>query len=356
VYIEFAGLDVVDPSAQRSTRAMCGRAAAGVLRTSVGAILRCNDLVVAGPSARWFAALLRDRAFPAEERATAGDADVGIIAGRLRVAVQVALDELRASGALKHTVTARAGWTIIEPRDIDRPLVELRHALRGAAVVARVEERRATVMAAITHELRTPLTSIVGYAEHLSDGRWTEKTAEQKRRRAVAIIADEARRLTRLVEGLIDMGAWHAGRLTLRPAPVRLQSLVRHAVAAVAAQAKKRNIRVTVRGDAEALIDADRTLQVVVNLVANAVAHARTCIRIGIANHRRNCSIAVSDDGPGFDPELLPAIGTPFSAGRNGRAGLGLAVSKMLAEAHGGSLTVGRAPGGGARVTLRLPA
>jgi signal transduction histidine kinase len=355
LYFELTGLDSLEGRDVRRISALCAAAVAGALRGAVGSLLRRNDVVAAGPAERWFAALLLDRAVPARERAAVSDADLGIVAGRLRNAIRSSLDELHATEDIAVRVGVRAGWTIIEPRDDERPLAELRHALRGAAVVARVEERRATVLAAITHELRTPLTSILGYAEQLSGDGWENK---QKRTRALRIVADESRRLARLVEGLIDAGAWQAGHLTLRKRAVKLRSIVDRAVAATSERAASRSICVRTRGNARASVDPERLLQVLVNLIDNAARHARAggSVHVAIAVLRAKPSITVSDDGPGFcdaDPNVL---GTPFGVGRSGRTGLGLAISKMLVEAHGGLIDFGSSRRGGARVTIRLPA
>ena len=330
-------------------------ALARALRAAVGALLRRNDRVVAGPGVRWFAALLLDRAVPARERAAVSDADVGIVAGRLRAVLQAAIDALPlADGEARASV--RAGWTIIEPRDGERPLSELRHALRGAAVVARLEERRATVFAAITHELRTPLTSILGYAEELAARGWEDVRARKK---ALAVMADEARRLARLVEGLIDTGSWQAGRLMLRRRPTRLRAIADRASHVTAEIASARAVRFTVRGDAEAAVDRDRMLQVLVNIFDNAARHARAGGHVRVALRKKRASsvsISVSDDGGGFAADALPALGVPFAAGPNGRRGLGLAITKMLVEAHCGTIAFTRSRRGGACVTVELPA
>src|SRR5205807_7979660 len=191
-------------------------------------------------------------------------------------------------------VGVRAGWTIIEPRDGTRPLSELRHALRGAAVVARLEERRATVLAAITHELRTPLTSILGFVERLADGGFASPA---KRKRALDVVTDEARRLARLVEGLIDAGGWQAGRLALRLQPVRLRDVAARASVMMSEAARSRGVRISVRGSANAVADPDRMLQVAVNLLDNAVRHAQPggAVRVAIARTRTCRTTSVSD-------------------------------------------------------------
>lgn len=349
LYLELTGLERFAGDEGKVVRAACMRAAAAALRDAVGSTLRQKDPVVAGPGARWFAALLVDRAVGGSSRAAAMDADIGAVADRLRAAVQAGLDVLRVERAIPVRVGVRAGWTVIEPRDGERPLAELRHALRGAAVVARVEERRAVVLAAITHELRTPLTSIIGFAERLDED---ARKADPKRRRALAIISDEARRLSRLVEGLIDLGSWNAGGLTLHKRPTRLRAVGERAVAAVEDAARARGVAVSKRGDADAHVDRDRILQILVNLLDNAVRHAKPkgWVRLSIARRGRTCFISVVDNGPGLPVATANALGSPFEVGPGGRVGLGLAISKMLVDAHGGTI-VAR----GARVTVTLP-
>jgi signal transduction histidine kinase len=355
LYFELTGLDALGKASSSRVHEQCRHAVSGALRSAIGSLLRRNDAVVEGPNARWYAALLLDRAVAARARDAVIDADLGIAAGRLRAAIQSRIDTRAGRKDDDDArIGVRAGWTIIEPRDPERPLAELRHALRGAAVVARVEERRATVFAAITHELRTPLTSILGYAEQLASGMWAD---QRKRAKALDIVADESRRLARLVEGLIDAGAWQAGRLVLRRRPVALHEIATRAAATVTDAAKARGVRVVLRGKATALVDPDRLMQVLVNLLDNGVRHARQkgIVRVSIAQRPSRRSVVVTDDGPGFAPGAMRSLGSPFAVGRNGRTGLGLAISKMLVEAHDGALEFGATKTGGARVTVLLP-
>jgi signal transduction histidine kinase len=354
LYFELALANAPDEKPAPRAHERFAGAVSAALRGAAGSLLRHKDAVVAGPGNRWFAALLVDRAVAAKARAAVSDADIGAVASRLRGAIQSRLDGVRENGSAGSRVGVRAGWTIIEPRDGERTLSELRHALRGAAVVARVEERRATVFASITHELRTPLTAILGYAEHLAGNGWTDK---DKRTRALCVMADEARRLARLVEGLIDAGAWQAGRLVLRRKAVRLRDIVDRAAGTVAEAVKSRGVKIAVRGDVRAVVDADRVLQVLVNLLDNAVRHARShgVVRVALAKRGSEYTIDISDDGLGFEAGHFDSLGTPFGVGRGGRVGLGLAISKMLVEGLGGALSFARSSGGGARVTVRLP-
>jgi len=351
LFVEVTGLGA---TGQR-VRARATTSVEGALRAAAGTILRRDDIVVCGPNARWYAALLLDRAVPASARAAVSDADLGIVAARLRASIRSAMDErihrLSKSGA---SFAVRVGWTIIEPRDAERPLAELRHALRGAAVVARIEERRGTVLAAITHELRTPLTSILGFVERLREN---GGSSVKSRSRALRIVAEEARRLSRLVDGLIDAGAWQAGSLTLRQRATDLGPVARRAKMLAAEAARERGVRVTVSGDATADVDPDRVLQVLVNVIDNAIRHAKPsgAVEVILRGGRAAPTIVVTDDGEGFYERAIGRIGAPFAAGANGKVGLGLAIASMLVAAHGGTIEFGKRRGGGAQVTVHLP-
>ena len=359
LYIEFSGARGAGGVQRRA--ASYKRATAAALRAAVGSILRKGDLVAASAGGEWFIALLTARAARGVQ---ASDPDLGVAAERLRRTVQNALTAQRTAGAPvkgskraggsrpQARVTVRCGWNVLELGDGDRPLEALRHAVRGAALVARVEERRATILAAVTHELRTPLTAIMGFAERLQ----SESLAPRQRSRCLEIIADESRRLHRLVEGLIDLGSWTAGNLVLRPMDSELGTIARRAVAAVADRAAHKGVKIEVKGCARAFADPDRCLQILINLLDNAVRYSpeRGRVVVAIEHSVRGAVVAVKDEGPGFDPAAQAAVGSPFASGADGQVGLGLAISSVLAQAHGGALRVGQS-GRGGLVSVTLP-
>jgi signal transduction histidine kinase len=326
----------VQANAQRRHR----RAIAAALKRALGTVLRKGDLVAAGPGAHWFVALLAARA--RRSKVEISDADLGFAAERMRRTAALALGSREAP-------RVRCGWSVAE---LDgTPVVRsLAQSIRGAAVVARLEERRAVTLAALTHELRTPLTAIIGFAERLSEG---DLDAE-RRLRALAIIVEEARRLARLTDELIDLGAWTAGHLRLRRSPCDLRALLTQAADALEQRAARKNVRVVVAGGGvtKLQVDKDRCLQVLVNLIDNAVryAPAGSTVRATVDRTPSGGRIVISDNGPGFTRSARRALGRPFSAGADGRSGLGLAISKMIVDAHGGSLDV--LPGRGGRVVV----
>ncbi|MDQ6779795.1 MAG: ATP-binding protein [Candidatus Eremiobacteraeota bacterium] len=355
LYVEFCNLDSRRTSAGvRKFRAACKQATAAALKAAVGSILRQNDLVAAGRGGQWFIAVLIGRDIRAKDAGTI-DADLGLAAERLRQNVQTALHALVAGNAAGPRVAVRCGWNVFEPASAaDSDVREaLRHAIRGAALVGRVEERRALVLSAVTHELRTPLTSIIGYTERLQSG----TTTLTQRAHWLAIIAEEARRLHRLTEGLIDVGAWSAGGLHLRLARCALRPIADAALKSLADRARDKKVRLTISGDAIARVDRDRVLQILINLLDNALRHTPPGARIGVRVSRNGALalIEVRDGGPGFSSEARSAGATPFSAGSNGKTGLGLAIADVLVKAHGGRLKLGGSNGSGGLVSVTLP-
>lgn len=347
LYVEFAHAKKGARASRKREEAEHKRAIAAAVRSSLGAVLRKEDIAAAGPGAQWFVVLLVARARRA--RAEISDADLGVAAERLRRAVHITMAG-RVHSKTAADTAIRCGWTVLELNGTSS-LEALRQAVRGAAVVARIEERRALTLAAVTHELRTPLTAIVGFAERLRDSR----TKGAARARAAEVIADEAQRLVRLTEGLIDIGAWTAGHLSLRPQPCDLTALAKTALESVAERARQKKLRVRILGRARIIADRDRCFQVILNVLDNAVRHSPESgnVEVAIETDKHRCTIRVSDDGPGFAPAVRAALGRPFARGVDGRVGLGLAISKVLVEAHGGSL---EAPAGGhSRVVVTLP-
>jgi signal transduction histidine kinase len=350
IYIEFASEGRVPGADARRRSAAYKQAAAAALKASVGSVLRKGDLVAAGTGGSWFVALLTART--TTTRLQTFDADLGVAAERLRHAVQVEFARVRAqhNEGLAHRVTVRSGWNVLEPAT--EPLEALRHAVRGAALVARIEERRATVLAAVTHELRTPLTAIIGFGERLQ----REKLGRAQRRRYLDIIVEESKRLHRLAEGLIDVGSWSAGSLRLDPQPTDMAAILAAAVSALAERAAAKRVTIRITGEARARVDRDRCQQIFINLIDNAVRHSPRggSVEVMVKQPGRASTVSVKDQGPGFTPEMRRVAGTPFAAGTGGKVGLGLAVARLLIEAHGGTLSIPASRRGG-MVTVTFP-
>ena len=177
--------------------------------------------------------------------------------------------------------------------------------------------------------------------------------------------SEEADRLTSLAETLLVYSRSEDGRMPLRRQPTDLDQLLRDACSSLAARAAAAGVTVRVEPHmVTAAVDPVRIRQAVENMVSNALAHTPRGgqVRASAALEGDSLCLTVQDTGPGFNAGVLPRAFEPFTAGpapQTGTgqgAGLGLAIVRAIAQAHGGQATAENPPGGGARVTVRLPA
>jgi two-component system sensor histidine kinase BaeS len=217
--------------------------------------------------------------------------------------------------------------------------------------LARDAER--AVLLSVSHDLRTPLTSIRGYAEGIEDG-----TIEP--RQAAVVVGREAERLERLVGDLLALARLRQGVMEVRSEPVDLAAVSHEAEERLRPRAGEAGVAVRVEGGtAPATADHGRVLQVVTNLLDNAIraSPAGTTVTIKASPG----AIEVSDEGPGIAAEEIPRAFERFHLraraehGSPDGAGLGLAIVRELSEAMGGSANVENLPAQGARFTIRLP-
>ena len=247
------------------------------------------------------------------------------------------------------------------------PVTGLVLSLRGTEMRRRHERRQADLIATVAHELRSPLTSVKGFTATLL-ARWHRFTDDQKQMMLHTVDAD-ADRVVRLIAELLDVARLDSGRMELHRVPVDLHSLITDQVQACIAQGVAEDtFRIEVpRGLPPVLADPDKLRQVLANLLENAVRHGGGAVTIGAQAetdrsgllHTEGVSsvaVAVSDEGPGIPEDQLSRVFTRFwRGGRRGGTGLGLSIVKGLVEAHGGVVSVGNAPSGGARFRFTLP-
>ncbi|AEW97571.1 MULTISPECIES: sensor histidine kinase [Streptomycetaceae] len=243
------------------------------------------------------------------------------------------------------------------------PVRQVVVALRGTEARRRTERSHAELIATVAHELRSPLTSVKGFTATLL-AKWERFTDDQKKVMLETVDAD-ANRVTRLIAELLDISRIDSGRLEVRRQPVEIAAAVRRNVEAqIAAGAAADRFRIRVAGELPVLwADPDKIQQVLGNLLENAVRHGEGTVTIDLApcppqeRGRPGTSVTVSDEGPGIPEESMNRVFTRFWRGnKRGGTGLGLYIVKGIVEAHGGTITVGRAPGGGAQFRFVLPA
>jgi Na+/proline symporter/nitrogen-specific signal transduction histidine kinase len=220
-------------------------------------------------------------------------------------------------------------------------------------------------VATVNHELRTPLASIRAFSEILRDH---PSLGDAERHEFLEIIAAETERLTRLIAQLLDLSKADAAEAGEWRQPVDLVRVVRESSASMRELFAARQIALDVRievEDAGVLGDHDRLVQVVVNLLGNAVKFSPEHSGRAELSLRRTggeYQLAVSDNGPGIRPadrqivfERFRQLGGSMGNKPQG-VGLGLPISQRIAAQHGGRITIDDEPGGGAVFTLLLPA
>jgi signal transduction histidine kinase len=234
-----------------------------------------------------------------------------------------------------------------------------RLAARFDEMTTRLAESEAlsrNFLMSVSHELRTPLTAIRGHVAALREGVLDD---EQSRRRSLEVISEEALRLERLVGDVLDLAKLDARRFALLHEEVDMRALCERAYATFAAEARARGIEYDLElGEGPVLVtDGDRVLQIVSNLLANALHWTPEGGRVdlGLATQNGEVRVAVSDTGPGIETDGLERIFRPFWSGDGGGTGLGLTIARELAFALGGRLELESEPGRGSRFVLVLP-
>ncbi len=282
-------------------------------------------------------------------------------------------DELAAQNrALEARVVERT-------RDLAAAMTEAQEA-RAAAELA--NEAKSRFLANVSHELRTPLTSVVGFAK-LSRKRLDDVVfpvvpredpkvdrAARQVRDNLAIIVEEGERLTGLINDLLDLAKIEAGRLEWRMAPIRLDDVVCRALAATSALFEAGGVKLETRIDDDLpgiVGDAERLVQVVINLVSNAVKFTpggvvTVTVDGGVDANPGAVRVAVADSGRGIPAADLERIFEPFRQASDTLpddprgTGLGLPIARQIVRAHGGELEVRSVPNEGSTFWFRVPA
>ncbi|QUX24537.1 MULTISPECIES: sensor histidine kinase [Nocardiopsis] len=234
-------------------------------------------------------------------------------------------------------------------------LVRLVVTLRDAST--RAERSRADLVSEVAHELRSPLTSVKGFTSTLLT-KWERLTDKQKLFMLETVNAD-ADRVTRLIHDLLDVSRIESGRIEVRRQVVDVTEVVRRVVAGrVASGESEERFRVETReGLPQMWLDPDKLEQILSNLVENGVRHGAGTVSIVIEPCEGGAAVSVRDEGQGIAPETIPRVFRQFwRSKRRSGTGLGLFIVKGLVEAHGGTITVGRAPSGGAEFRFTMPA
>jgi len=250
--------------------------------------------------------------------------------------------------------------------------VDVTDQVRAHDELQRIDRLKDQFLSLASHELRTPLTPLSVYAEllkRLLDQKEEGPEWRRQMRDAVAKFKGQIDQIARLTDDLVDVARIESGRLSIERKHVDLKALLIRAKEQVLA-AHRLDVRLHVPDRPERVMvtgDEGRLLQVVGNLLNNAVRHASGTDRIELSlsvvelDSQKRARIVVRDSGPGISPEVMGTLFTRFSKGvqadlpsRSG-LGLGLFISRGIVEQHGGTICARSSVGEGAEFSVELP-
>ncbi|MGF1548597.1 MAG: ATP-binding protein [Thiotrichales bacterium] len=245
-------------------------------------------------------------------------------------------------------------------RSLERATEELRAANEQLKSLDRLKD---DFMSSVTHELRTPLTSIRALSEMMLD----DESMEASRRQAfLGIVVAEVERLSRLVNQVLDMAKIEAGHAEWHNSDVDMRAVVKQAVDSIAETYRERGAVLVVSDDPSIQpirADADRLVQVMLNLLANAVKFTPAGagrVEIRLSDTPDGVTVEVRDNGPGIAPDMQEQVFLKFRQvgemnGRPQGTGLGLPISRQIVEHFGGRMWLHSEPGEGACFGFFLP-
>ncbi|MGH3875843.1 MAG: ATP-binding protein [Actinophytocola sp.] len=225
---------------------------------------------------------------------------------------------------------------------------------RHVGDLRRLESEARRFVADVSHELRTPLAAMTAVTDVLDE---EAQRLPGDAGQAARLVSEETRKLTRLVDDLIEVSRFDTGTATLALDDVDVAEAIR---ATLRARGWSDDVRTELPRDVLVRLDPRRLDVIVANLVSNALRHGAPPVSVRTHVRPDQLDIEVSDSGPGLAPNVLPHVFDRFYKADTARArsegsGLGLAIARENARLHGGSLTAANRPAGGAVFTLHLP-
>ena len=240
-------------------------------------------------------------------------------------------------------------------------LLNIIASVRDITRFREAEELKSTFISVVSHELKTPVALIKGYVSTLrrEDARWDREIVQD----SLEVIEEEADRLTSLIDNLLDASRLQAGALSINLCDVAMDTMAKKIAEKLQTQTTQHTIKVDFEGKFPIILgDEDRLIQVLTNLIQNAIKYSPAGGDIIISGQVRpkQVIICVRDEGPGIAVEDIPHIFDRFyrasEASKTTKgAGLGLYLAKAVIEAHKGRIWVDPKPGDGARICFSLP-
>ena len=271
-----------------------------------------------------------------------------------RLAVAKALDWVILVSFLVTAIVATQLLELVRAESVERE--RLAAEAEHAAALREADRMKDVLLASVSHDLRTPLTTIKAFAQN----------AALRGDENARVIEEQADRLSRLVNDLLDLSRLKGGGFPIAPELNMAEDLLGAAKRQVAGLLNGRHVvpRVDTNGPALAgRFDFVQSLRILSNLLENALRYAPpdSAVELGVERAGEQLIFTVSDRGPGINLQDRERIFEPFyraqrASPENGRAGLGLSIARRLAELQAGTLEYAPRPGGGSTFILRLPA
>jgi signal transduction histidine kinase len=248
-------------------------------------------------------------------------------------------------------IGAALAW--LTTRRLSADYLRLEQARQAATTAVRARD---DTLAIVSHDLRTPLQTIV-----LGTGLLADEARDDDVRRRVRVFGNAAQRMRRMVDSLLEAAKLESGDVELRREACPISTVVDLTVEQFETRATSSDIRLDTRACGGALVlDRDRIVEVLSNLVDNAMKHTPAGGRVSVVadDSGETVRFAVRDSGSGVAEADLPHLFDRYwqrDRRRGNGVGLGLYICKMIVEAHGGHIGAGRAPDGGAELWFALP-
>lgn len=287
-----------------------------------------------------------------------GDEEVGI------AAIQAGADDYLVKGQLSGDALERSIRYAVERKRAERERIQLLHEQAARAEAEAAVNARDQFLALASHELKTPLTAVVGNIQLLQRSLTRDGTLSPQNQRRLQVAVDQLRRLTDLVNTMLDVSRIATGQLELARAPFDFAPFARRVVDEARAGIEGHELTLEVAGGTLPIVgDEQRLEQVVQNLIGNAVKYspAGGVIEVQLLRQGGECALRVRDRGIGIPAEALPRLFERFFRADNARTthiagiGMGLAIVRDIVELHGGRVEVVSKEGEGSTFTVILP-
>lgn len=204
-----------------------------------------------------------------------------------------------------------------------------------------------------SHELKTPLMTIQGYAEGIRDQIFDAKEEEK----GLEVMVSEVKRLKKIINEMILLAKLDSEQEIYEAEKVQISAVIDQVSARCVPLMNETGIAFyrDIQQDVPLVVDEEKFLRALLNLVFNGIRHAKTRVDLTVTNDAERMMITIEDDGEGIPEELIPHIFHRFVKGKSGETGLGLAIARAIIEQSGGKITVGDSKHGGAKFTLEFP-